>query len=568
MEIAGPTSLEIQNFLEENWREHKKTLNQAGSFKIQLRLNLYTKIQPDQIFSEQSIQEDLKQDLNKLEKNLYFFKSYLNPLQILFLQGLILESKIALNFQKALYYRKIHQFKLALLEIEQSSKLIHEYEQIENTTLLKGITPTHELHCLFHYHKGKIQRMLAGYDLTHLDQDRLQNCEQSYLQALSYQPHHPFIHSSLGYLYNDMQRHEEALRHHECANQLHPNFPDLIHGMAYGLMNLTFKEADENYSIDENRLKQSEEAFLQAIELFKEFQSENARVYLDYGKLKLFKNQTKEALELFNQGLAIDPHHGLLLLERGLLLGQLKQYEQALKDLKLGCILQRERGSLYQKYHQAITSCQESIPIRLKSKSAFKDCLKECGEYARLNKEKLFRPLTCFISYSWGIPEQEKWVEELAEDLEKAGFNVLLDHWHTRKGYQTMDFVEKILSDEVDYILVVGTPRYLEKFRHNSSHFQQRDFVVKIEAKLINYLIGYNSFQCNKVIPLLLEGTKENSLPPLLHPKNMVDFTKECYEKALLELIRDLYQINQKDSYFKTLINKYLSEDSERAIKI
>jgi hypothetical protein len=36
----------------------------------------------------------------------------------------------------------------------------------------------------------------------------------------------------------------------------------------------------------------------------------------------------------------------------------------------------------------------------------------------------------CFISYAWGNREHEGWVEkELAPDMQKAGINVILDHW-------------------------------------------------------------------------------------------------------------------------------------------
>ena len=34
-----------------------------------------------------------------------------------------------------------------------------------------------------------------------------------------------------------------------------------------------------------------------------------------------------------------------------------------------------------------------------------------------------------FVSYSWSSPEHEKWVLELATELEESGVHVVLDKW-------------------------------------------------------------------------------------------------------------------------------------------
>lgn len=78
-----------------------------------------------------------------------------------------------------------------------------------------------------------------------------------------------------------------------------------------------------------------------------------------------------------------------------------------------------------------------------------------------------------------------------------------------------MDFVEKILAEETDFIIVVGTKQYLEKYRYTAKTKDQQERVVKIEARLLNLLIGYSQLHSNRVIPILLEGTPESSLPPL-----------------------------------------------------
>src|SRR6185295_9159871 len=60
--------------------------------------------------------------------------------------------------------------------------------------------------------------------------------------------------------------------------------------------------------------------------------------------------------------------------------------------------------------------------------------------------EQKITPPECFISYAWGVPEHERWVEKrLATDLQKAGLAVLLDRWHNAQiGASVMRFVERI----------------------------------------------------------------------------------------------------------------------------
>ena len=81
--------------------------------------------------------------------------------------------------------------------------------------------------------------------------------------------------------------------------------------------------------------------------------------------------------------------------------------------------------------------------------------------------------------------------------------------------------------------------------------------MVKMEARIINYLMGYNQTKSDKVIPILLEKTPQESLPPLLHCKNIADFTQADYPELMLELIRDLHQIDQRDKSFIQLIQDF-----------
>ncbi|HEX2268338.1 MAG TPA: TIR domain-containing protein, partial [Pyrinomonadaceae bacterium] len=63
----------------------------------------------------------------------------------------------------------------------------------------------------------------------------------------------------------------------------------------------------------------------------------------------------------------------------------------------------------------------------------------------------------CFISYAWGEPQHERWVErDLATDLQKAGINVVLDKWENQRiGASVMRFIERI--EQCDKVIVDGS---------------------------------------------------------------------------------------------------------------
>jgi len=181
-------------------------------------------------------------------------------------------------------------------------------------------------------------------------------------------------------------------------------------------------------------------------------------------------------------------------------------------------------------------------------------------------KEKEDKRLSLFISYAWATPntptyEQDYayqcYVEKIAEDLEAAGFNILLNKWQDRRGAVLSEFVEKVLDEETDYMLVIGTPLYLQKYKRRSSMEQSKEHIVRLEGRLLNYLVSYSTKKAEHVIPVLLEGEAEQSLPPLLHPHLSVNLVKQSYFKSLFILIRDLYGINQRDKKYQGMVDEF-----------
>ena len=137
-------------------------------------------------------------------------------------------------------------------------------------------------------------------------------------------------------------------------------------------------------------------------------------------------------------------------------------------------------------------------------------------------------PPELFVSYAWGVSQEERWVEQFVEDLEKAGFEPWFDrHHNAAPGKSIARFVERV--SETPRILVIGTPGYLRK------HVSQGN-VVSAEMDLINQrFIGTREADRETIIPLLLSGSEVASFPPFLRKRVYVDFRQQphYFERAL-----------------------------------
>ncbi len=552
---SSTSQASIYYSIDQQWISNRSLLDYLDALTFEPRLGLYSKVNPLQIQRCEKMNRKILQAIDFNQKFHSMHNAILTKTAVhdLVLQNLQL--RIAHAFNLSLLQRKYLNFILSLEEIENAFVLIKELELQQKEKLLLGSKPTEEFYGLAYYHKGKIHRMLAGCNLNSLDQCQLRNCEECYTEALRLSPNNPNIHSSLGYLYNDMGKADEGLKHLQLAVQLQPNNPDFIHGLAYIMYKLEKEKIDQGNSFCEDNLNKAGETFERAIQLFKEFDTLNARVFLDYGLLLILKDKPLGALDAFNKGIKLESNHYLLLLQRGLLLAKLGRHQESLYDLKKGSIATTLNKSVHEKYSEAISFVQSLRATPLApttatlnqnlNKETFEKALHEFKAYSDSKEKKI----TCFISYAWGIPEDEQWVEQFAKDLERGGCNILFDRWHTRKGHDTIDFVEKILAEETDYIIVVGSKLFLEKYNKFSKDKNKREHVLKIEMRLLNYLVGFNKQHSDRVIPVLMEGSPEESLPPLLRIKNITDFVTYSYYDQMCELLRDLHQINTHPSF-------------------
>jgi small GTP-binding protein len=191
-------------------------------------------------------------------------------------------------------------------------------------------------------------------------------------------------------------------------------------------------------------------------------------------------------------------------------------------------------------------------------RSRFEQALYRLKNY--VTEQKIAVP-DCFISYAWGNPDQELWVERrLATDLQKAGIVVVLDRWeNTRIGASVPRFVER--AGTTKRVIVVGTPLYRKKYDNNEP---MRSFVVAAEGDLIGKrMIGTEAGkEC--VLPILLEGTEESAFPLLLQGRVYADFrNNEAYFDTIFEILLSLFQIRPQHPV-ATMLRESLVGQRER----
>ena len=151
-----------------------------------------------------------------------------------------------------------------------------------------------------------------------------------------------------------------------------------------------------------------------------------------------------------------------------------------------------------------------------------------------------FTPPTCFLSYAWGVPEHERWVAQLAEDLEKGGLEIVFDRKDNQWfGQDIPRFVDRVSA--CDRVLIVGTPLYLKKYENRLS---ETGSVVAAEMDQVSQRMLGTEEQKESVIPLLLSGNAVASLPPSLRGRVHADFREtDAYFVTAFELLLSLYRV-------------------------
>lgn len=172
-----------------------------------------------------------------------------------------------------------------------------------------------------------------------------------------------------------------------------------------------------------------------------------------------------------------------------------------------------------------------------RKRTAFESALTRVKAVVR--DEKINAP-SCFVSYAWGDPAQERWVRGLVSDLKNAGVEIVFDG-DNKVGADLGRFISRIEQGQVDFVVAVGTPLYRLKYENEVS---PSGSVVAAEVKLINLRLTRTNREAETVLTVLLEGEEKSSLPPLMQGKVYADFRRDdLYFPSLFDLILTLYGI-------------------------
>lgn len=146
--------------------------------------------------------------------------------------------------------------------------------------------------------------------------------------------------------------------------------------------------------------------------------------------------------------------------------------------------------------------------------------------------------VTAAISYSWGSVEYENKVEQLATQLRHNGVESILDKWEVGLGSSFISYMDRITN--YDYILIICTPEYKKK----ASILNKSDKATGVyyEFDLMKkYCLEQGISNKDRFIPILLDGSKEDSIPLWLYDSFYVDLTNHSdWNNKVLELSRQL----------------------------
>lgn len=135
---------------------------------------------------------------------------------------------------------------------------------------------------------------------------------------------------------------------------------------------------------------------------------------------------------------------------------------------------------------------------------------------------------SCFISHAWGRNADEKKDDEFVRKLEKhldlAGVITYYDGRSDERGAKGGVSLPQFMSniDKTDYIVVVYTPAFKEKYDKKTGITTEVDYILNTRN---------NPFVSDKLIPILFDGDSSTSIPSLLISRRYYEFT---YSESML----------------------------------
>ncbi|MGH1339361.1 MAG: toll/interleukin-1 receptor domain-containing protein [Aureispira sp.] len=136
-----------------------------------------------------------------------------------------------------------------------------------------------------------------------------------------------------------------------------------------------------------------------------------------------------------------------------------------------------------------------------------------------------------FLSYSTEFPAHQQWVIDLGNQLTTHGIDATIDVHELKLGQDMYVFMERIVSDEFDHVIILSDASYVRKANARTGG-------VGAEAQLLAPQI-YKAVEQTRIIPVFTEFDEkgEPALPTFLQARFALDFSDpENYEQQYATL--------------------------------
>lgn len=142
-----------------------------------------------------------------------------------------------------------------------------------------------------------------------------------------------------------------------------------------------------------------------------------------------------------------------------------------------------------------------------------------------------------FISYAWESEEHREWVKALADRLLSDGIEAVLDQYDLELGDRLPQFMEQSVRSS-DYVLIICTPTYKRKADERIGGVGYEGYIISGEL--------FSQRNERKFIPVLKEGSIEDSIPAFLAGKLAIDLSEKGGPQGYDDLLATLYGAKKK----------------------
>jgi len=154
-----------------------------------------------------------------------------------------------------------------------------------------------------------------------------------------------------------------------------------------------------------------------------------------------------------------------------------------------------------------------------------------------------------FISYSWSNATHEQWVVDLATELCESGVDVILDKWNLKEGYDSVAFMEKMVTDpEIKKVAIITDETYAAKADGRAGG-------VGTETQIISKEV-YDNQEQDKFVAVVAQKNEYGKphLPTYYKSRIYIDLSEpDKYGENFEKLIRWIFD---KPLYVKPEIGK------------